>query len=403
MTKYLYFDGSCGIAGDMTVAALLDLGARREKLQQVLESLKLDGVHYHISQKSSYSIFGCDFDVHLLQKTDSHEEEYLMNAHHHEHRHLSDVYEIIDRGKMSERARLLAKKIFEIVAQAEAKAHGVKVEDVHFHEVGALDSIVDIVSVAVLIDDLGIENCIVTGLNEGHGFVTCQHGSLPVPVPAVLNIAEKYGLILRPTSVEGEMVTPTGIAVVAALKTDAKLPPAYKILKSGVGLGKRDFGRANFLRVQIIEDVADEKQIFVIESNIDDSSAEELGFAQEKLFAAGALDVQFEPCYMKKCRPAYLLRIICSADKVSALEKVLFENTSSIGCRKYVVERTVMTRENILVQLDYGQVSVKKCCYLDLVRFYPEFESVRQLALQTGLSFRKIFDDAKLKAEENKC
>lgn len=399
MTKYLYLDGSCGISGDMTVAALLDLGGSRSRLDAVLQSLHLDGFDYTVERKNSYSISGCDFDVHLHHHEHHHEEHYHEH-HHHEHRHLKDVYEIIDRGDMSGKARELAKKIFLIVAEAESKAHGCSLEEVHFHEVGAIDSIVDIISAAVLFDDLQIDGCIVNGLSEGCGTVVCQHGSLPVPVPAVLNIAEKYGIILRPTDNKGEMVTPTGIAIAAALKTSEKLPAAYRVRKTGIGLGKRDFGHANFLRAMIIEDVVDENQIYVIETNIDDSTAEELGLAMEKLLAAGAADVHFEPCFMKKSRPAYILRVIASAELLPRLEDIIFRNTSTIGLRKYPVERTCMEREIITVGLFGGSVKVKKCRLGDIVRYNPEYESVKTLAEQTGQPFRKVFDDARRKAEE---
>ena len=367
MTKYLYLEGAGGISGDMTVAALLDLGADRSRLDAVLESLKLEGFDYHIERKSSYSISGCDFDVHLHHEGHHHEETYHEH-HHHEHRHLADVYAIIDRGVMTDRAKALAKKIFLIVAEAEGKAHGCPVEEVHFHEVGALDSIVDIIAAAVLFDDLQIDEVIVNGLSEGQGFVECQHGRLPVPVPAVLNIAEKYGVMLRPTNNDGEMVTPTGIAIAAAIRTTEKLPAAYKILKTGIGLGKRDFGHANFLRAMIIEDGAADGQMYVVETNIDDSTPEELGLAMDKLFDAGAADVHFEPCFMKKNRPAYMLRAIVAADKLAAAEDVIFRNTSTIGLRKYLVERTCMVREILSVELPYGKVSVKKCRLGDIVR-----------------------------------
>lgn len=399
MTEYLYLEGACGISGDMTAAALLDLGANRGKLDAVLQSLHLDGFDYRIEQKSSYSICGCDFDVHL-RHSEHHHEEHYHEHHSHEHRHLSNVYEIIDRGEMTERARSLAKKIFLIVAEAEGKAHGCPTEEVHFHEVGAVDSIVDIVSVAVLIDDLGIENVIVRGLNEGRGFVTCQHGSLPVPVPAVANIAEKYGIVLRPTENDGEMVTPTGIAIAAALRTSESLPAAYKIIRTGIGLGKRDFGRANFLRAMIIEDAASLDQMYVIETNIDDSTAEELGLAMEKLLAAGAADVHFEPCFMKKNRPAYMLRVITSAGLLPQMEDIVFRNTTTIGLRKYPVERRCMERKIIRVRLTGGEVEVKKCRLGDIVRYNPEYESVKALAAAEGRPFRDVFDEARRAAKE---
>ena len=398
MTKYLYLEGGCGISGDMTVAALLDLGASRDKLDAVLKSLKLDGFDYHIERKSSYSIAGCDFDVHLHHEEHHHEAGY--HEHHHEHRHLADVYAIIDCGEMTDKARALAKKIFLIVAEAEAKAHGCPVEEVHFHEVGAVDSIVDIVAAAVLTDDLGIDRVIVSGLSEGKGFVNCQHGRLPVPVPAVLNIAEKYGVTLRPTDNDGEMVTPTGIAIAAAVRTDERLPAAYRVLKTGIGLGKRDFGHANFLRAMIVEDTVAEGQMYAVETNIDDSTPEELGLAMEKLFAAGAADVHFEPCLMKKNRPAYILRAIVAADKLAAAEDVIFRHTSTIGLRKYPVERTCMAREITEVELSYGKVKVKKCSLGDIVRYNPEYESVKALSEKNGQTFREVFDAARRRAEE---
>lgn len=406
MTKYLYIEGACGISGDMTVAALLALGGSRQKLDTALQSLHLDGFDYHIEQKASYSIHGWDFDVHLHHSEHHHEEGYEeyshehTHSHHHEHRHLADIYEIIDRAQMSDNARTLAKKIFLIVARAEAKAHGCPIEQVHFHEVGAVDSIVDIISASVLIDDLGIENCVVCGLSEGRGYITCQHGQLPVPVPAVVNIAETCGISLRLTDNNGEMVTPTGIAIAAAIKTTDRLPASCKILKSGIGLGKRDFGHANFLRLMIIEDAADSNQMYVVETNIDDSTPEELGFVMEKLLTAGAADVHFEPCFMKKNRPAYILRIITPAGLLPKIEDLVFRHTSTIGLRKYPVERSCMEREKLSVRLPYGEVIVKKCWLNDIIRFYPEYDSVRELAEKNNLPLRQVFNAATLAAKE---
>lgn len=254
MNKLLYLEGASGISGDMTVAALLDLGANETKLSAVLESLRLEGFRWQISRKKSYGIEGCDFDVILDDHHHHHHEHDGHHHHHHEHRNLTDVYEVIGRGEMTDGARELARRIFRIVAEAEAKAHGCPIDEVHFHEVGAIDSIADIVAAAVLVDDLGITDCIVTGLTEGSGFVHCQHGDLPVPVPAVLNIAQMYGIPFRPSTVQGEMVTPTGIAIAAALRTRNTLPSRYIVEKTGIGLGKRDFGRANLLRAMILHE-----------------------------------------------------------------------------------------------------------------------------------------------------
>jgi len=244
----LYIEGAAGISGDMTVGALLSLGANAERLRETLDSLKLDNeFSYVISEKTSYGISGTDFDVILPH------EHHHHHHHHHEHRNLADVEEIIDRGSMSGAARRMAKKAFRFVAEAEAKAHGKPIDEVHFHEVGAIDSIVDIVSAAVLFDDIGDSECAVTGLTEGTGTVMCAHGELPVPVPAVLNIAAATGIPLRPSETKGECVTPTGIALAAAFRTCDKLPPSYKVLGVGTGLGKRDYGRPAILRILRIE------------------------------------------------------------------------------------------------------------------------------------------------------
>lgn len=422
MAKYLYMDGACGISGDMTVAALLDLGASREKLDLALASLKEGGFDYTVSQKASYSIAGCDFDVHLHHHTPQKEEGYQAahthehthehshehnHEHHthahqehayhqaHEHRHLSDVMHIIDHATMSDNAKKLAKKTFEIVARAEAKAHGVPLEEVHFHEVGAWDSIADIVGACVLFDDLNIQNCVITALSEGQGSVLCQHGALPVPVPAVLNIAEQYKIALKQTPVDGEMVTPTGIALAAAFRTTDKLPAQYNILKSGIGLGKRDFGRANFLRALIIEEAVAVDQIYAFETNIDDSTPEELGFAMEKLFAEGAFDVHFEPCFMKKNRPAYILRGIAAANILEKIIETLFKHTSTIGVRYYPVDRTCMSRQMGHVFVSGEKIDVKKSTYKNIVRFKPEYESVKTAALKLQKDVRSVAEQAK--------
>ena len=398
MTEYLYFDGSCGISGDMIAGALADLGANRAKLDAALASLRSqEGFEYAFAQKSSYSVAGCDFSVRLRAHEHPREEGY---HHHHDHRHLSDVYDIIDKADMTDGARALAKKIFLIVARAEAEAHACPVEEVHFHEVGALDSVVDIIAAAVFADDLGVKNVIVDGLNEGRGFVTCQHGALPVPVPAVVNIAREHGVVLRPTDTQGEMVTPTGIAVAAALKTTDALPKAYQIVKTGIGLGKRDFGRANFLRAMIVKDAAPQDALYVVETNVDDCTAEELGLAMEKLFQAGARDVHFEPCFMKKCRPAYMLRAIVGAKNLTAAEDVIFRYTTTIGLRKYAVERRCMEREIMTVAISCGSVAVKKSRMNDIVRYTPEYESVRALSDKTGRDFRDLYDEARQAARE---
>ena len=390
MSKYLYIDGSCGISGDMMVAALLGLGASREKLDAALQSLRPYGdFSYAITRGSSYSIAGCDFTVKLTREEKPHEEHY---HHHHNHRHFSEVLDILQHVEMSERARALAERIFRLVAEAEARAHGCSPDEVHFHEVGAMDSLADVVGAAVLADDLGVEGCVVTSLSEGHGTVMCQHGELPVPVPAVLHLAEASGIPLHRSDTLGEMVTPTGIAIAAALRTQAQLPETYRVLSSGVGLGKRDFGRANFLRLQLIEDVAPAGQVYEL-ADIDDCTPEELGFLVEMLFRVGVLDAWYTPCVMKKGRPAVVLGALVEGEKLEAVQVCILRHSSSIGLRYRAVQRITMQREILNVQLPYGEVRVKRARLGDITHCAPEYESMKALALATGRSLRSIHDD----------
>ncbi len=251
----LYIEGSAGISGDMTVGALLSLGASADRLRDALGSLGLgDEFSYVVAEKSSHGIAGTDFDVILPHGHHHHHDADHGHHHHHEHRNLADVEAIIDRGELSDNARMLAKRAFRFVAEAEAKAHGKPLNEVHFHEVGAIDSIVDVVSAAVLFDDIGDAECVVTGLTEGRGTVMCAHGELPVPVPAVLNIAMSSGIPLRTSETKGECVTPTGIALAATFRTRSELPPAYRVVGIGTGLGKRDYGHPAILRILKIEE-----------------------------------------------------------------------------------------------------------------------------------------------------
>ena len=265
----VYFECKSGISGDMSVAALLDLGADREKLDRALASMKLDNEFtYVISKKQVNAIMASDFDVILPDSAHNncsghhheHSHEHCHHEHcgghehhcHHEHRNLDNVTAIIEKADMTESAKELAKKIFRIVAEAEAKVHGKTLEEVHFHEVGAIDSIADIVSFAVLFDDLKPEKVYFSTLTDGQGFVMCQHGKIPVPVPAVCEIAAKYALPLKISENDGEMVTPTGAAIAAALYTGEKLPESFVIEKTGYGAGKRPYENP-VLRVMAIQ------------------------------------------------------------------------------------------------------------------------------------------------------
>ena len=323
------------------------------------------------------------------------------HMHPHVHRNIHDIFEIIDRLDASDRVKNLARRMFEIVAGAESKAHGIPVSEVHFHEVGAIDSIVDVISAAFCLEDLGIHRVVISPLSEGHGFARCQHGLMPVPVPATANIAAAQGLELTLRDVEGEMVTPTGAAIAAAFRTEAALPKKYQIEKIGIGAGNKDFAHANILRAMLLTDKTvevetgkdghDESSMWVMEANLDDCTGEALGYAMEVLLEAGARDVWYTPAYMKKNRPAYVLHVLTTAEKREELEQLVFSCTTTIGVRRYPVERTILPREVKEIQTRYGAAKVKICKRGGVDTCYPEYESVRAICRETGKRFMEVF------------
>lgn len=465
MGKTLYLECYSGISGDMTVAALLDLGVDRAVLDRVLKSLKVSGFETKISRVVKSGIDACDFDVVLDKEHENHDHdmEYLhghhhkghennhfydhnhvhedkvehfhshehnhahgagsaQDRHHHEHCGIKEITYIIEHSAMNENAKKIALRIFEILAEAESKAHNVPVDQVHFHEVGAVDSIVDIVSVAVCLDNLDVTEVIVPVLCEGRGTVRCQHGILPIPVPAVANIVSANHLHLKMTEVEGELVTPTGAAIVAAVKTKDKLPETFEIQKIGIGAGKRQYECPGILRAMIISESTEQVKgrdkvkaqteefknpeirnnpkaenqetkdtIIKMETNIDDCSGEVLGFVMERLMKAGARDVHYVPVFMKKNRPAWVLNVICKEEDMETLQNIIFEETTTIGIRYSRMERTILPRETRTLPTPWGEVLAKVCTLNGKEQIYPEYESVAQLSREKEIPFTEIY------------
>ena len=440
--KAIYFECYGGISGDMTVAALLDMGADEKKLKRQLATLPLKGFSIEISRVKKSGLDCCDFNVVLEEQYHNHDHDivYLyghrqsdpehvhthdhdhghshehihghehMRGHEqgHEHRGLKDVTEIIEQSELSEGAKKIAVDIFRVLAEAEAKAHGATIETVHFHEVGAIDSIVDIAAAAICLDDLGIREIIVPQLYEGRGTVRCAHGILPIPVPAVMHIAAGHGIAMHITNIEAELVTPTGAAVVAAVRTADSLPEKYTIRAVGMGAGKRDHKKGGILRTMIIEDMQEiqaessmssEDCIYKLESNIDDCTGEALGYVMERLFAKGARDVNYMPVFMKKNRPAYQINIICSQKDIPVMEKILFTETTTIGIRRMKVERSVLERKICKVETSLGEAQVKVCDLYGKLRIYPEYESVAAIAAERKLAYREVWEKILREAE----
>ena len=447
MDKKLYLDCGSGISGDMFVAAMIDLGADPDALEKALDSLPADGFFVEISRVKKAGIDCCDFHVHLDDDCENHDHDmdYLYGnltlaagsgcscheesdreehhchcheeghdgeAHHccrqgkdhyHTHRGLAEILPMIDACDMTETAKALARKIFRIIGEAEAKAHGLPLDEVHFHEVGALDSIVDVVAAAVTFDSLHIKEVIVPKLTEGTGTVRCRHGVMPVPVPATVNIVSAYKIPMELTGAEGEYVTPTGAAIAAAVSTGSELPGSFVIKAAGLGAGKRAYtDRSGILRAFLIRGEDDEgrDKVVKLETDIDDCSGEVLGYVMKKLFKAGAKDVHYAPIFMKKNRPAWELTVICRKDKVEEMEKIIFTETTTIGIREYPLRRSILDREEKEVETVYGKASVKQVSLGKMIRSYPEYETVKKLAKKSKVPFMDVFDAVKEAAKK---
>ncbi len=391
--KTLYLECYSGISGDMTVAALLDLGADEKTLRDGLASLHVDGFRLEITRTKKFGISACDFDVIL----DEHEHEHDEHSdHHHYHRCIDDIEAIIDGGKLSANAKRLSKKIFNIVAVAEGKVHGLPASEVHFHEVGAVDSIVDIIGAAICLDNLGVEKVVCTPLREGQGTVKCQHGRVPVPAPATLEIATSHKIPLVITNNQGEMVTPTGAAIVAAIATSFDAPSAVTVLKTGYGAGKKDFAIANVLRASIIETVnaetdTEHDEVVELSCNIDDMTGEQLAYACEVMLENTALDCWCTPIIMKKGRPAQTLSLLVEPSREAEFTKLLFLHTSTIGVRATAHRRTKMTRTIKTVETPLGNLTVKESCSGDICKNNIEYESAKSLAKTHNIPINEVY------------
>ena len=416
--RMLYFECYSGISGDMAVAAMLDLGADRDALDRALSSLDLDGFRTEVTRVSKSGLDVCDFNVILEVDNHDHDMGYLYGHehhhghghhgdhdehdhddhgahhhgdHHHPHRGLPEILSIIDRADMTDGAKAVSRKVFEIIGAAEAEAHGVPIDQVHFHEVGAVDSIVDVVALGVCIDSLGASRVCFSELYEGTGCIRCQHGVIPVPAPAVANIASAHSLPLRITQSQGEYVTPTGAAFAAAVR-DSDVPASFTIDRIGLGAGKRESERSGILRAMLITPRSSEDTIVKLECNVDDCTGEALGFAAERLMREGARDAHYTPVFMKKGRPAYQLTVVCRESDRQRMERIVFEETSTVGIRRVAMDRTVMDRRIDEVDTPIGRVQVKVCTIDGIEKSHPEYESLAAICRERGIPFRDAYD-----------
>lgn len=453
--KILYFDCATGISGNMAIGALLEICDGEQYLRDELAKLEVPGYQLNVIKRDSHGIDGTYVEVleantgipvdaiHDGNKnvgssatlglhhghTHSHHHELDSSPEHHSHGHYhdhnhdhsldnhchnhqddndnnhnhnyvhrtyADIKQIIEDSGITEDAKNLSKSMFHKVAVAEAKVHGKPIDEVHFHEVGAIDSIVDIVSVAILMDYIKPDRVISSVVSDGYGTIKCAHGVLSVPVPATSMIYKNEHIRFKQIEVPTELVTPTGAAIISTFAESYGLMPEMNLNKIGIGVGSRNIGGPNTLRVFLGEDVTAEGEtqngdIIVINSNIDDSSGEDLGYVLEKLMDAGALDVSYAPIFMKKNRPAYRLEVICRAEIREKLSEIIFDETTTIGVRYYLVQREELARVRTLVDTELGQIEAKQVSTTSGHTYtYPEYESMKSIASELGVSMKSV-------------
>jgi hypothetical protein len=384
--KTLYFDCFAGASGNMILGALVSLGADESEL---VEQIKLLGttdfeIEFKTVDKTGIAAVHADVKV----------------PHEHAHRHLHHIEKIISDSRLPETVKSRVIKIFTRLAEAEAKVHGVGVEKIHFHEVGAMDAIVDVVGACIGFEMLGIERFVCSKIHVGSGFVKMAHGKYPVPPPAVTELLTNAPIYS--TEIEGELITPTGAAIIATVCESYGQIPEMKIERTAYGAGTRDYKDfPNVLRLLLGEtenqaEATNNTQtsvdnLYLIETNLDDLSPQILGFVMERAFESGALDCWFTPIQMKKNRPATIISILCAKENKDALTALLYTETSTLGVRHSEIARECLPREIVEVETEYGIIAVKIARFGDkIVNAKPEYEQIRQIALQSKKSLREI-------------
>ena len=389
--RNLYFDCPAGISGDMSLGALLDLGLDIEAFKGELAKLGLQGEYeLDISRGSKCGIAGITVKVCLLNEAHEHDGVTHSHGDEHGHRGLADIAALIDASALSQGVKAKAVGMFALLAEAEGKVHGIPPSEVQFHEVGAVDSIVDIVGVCVCMEMLRVDKVYFSAVNTGSGRVKCRHGLMPVPAPATAELLR--GVPSYSDGTMSELTTPTG-ALVARAFADAFGPLPNMVIESiGYGLGFKNFDFPNCVRVILGHDAPSEAQaVWVIECNLDDMTGEAMGYALGKLLDGGALDAFYTPIYMKKNRPAYLLTALCAAEKREAVQKILLAETTTLGVRSHMAQRATLERWLDTVDTPWGKVTVKLAKGPEGLKVSPEYEDCRRLAENCGQPLMKVY------------
>jgi len=383
--KTLYFDCFAGASGDMILGAMVGAGLDPNYLREQLSLLPVDGfrINFETVNRSGLSATCARVET----------------AHEHKHRHLADIKKIIESSSLSESVKQLAIRIFTRLAEAEAHVHNEPIDHVHFHEVGALDAIVDVVGAAICFDYLKVDRFVCSPLHVGSGMVQMAHGRFPIPPPAVAELLK--GVPFYATDIKGELLTPTGAAIITTVCREYGPIPSMTTESTGYGAGTREYPAfPNVLRVLIGETEAattTDERLWMIETNLDDASPQIIGHVMDRVFGLGALDCFFTPVQMKKNRPGVLLSVLCAATEKEAVMKLLFEETTTLGVRSYEVLRRALQRSVVQVETQYGLIDVK-VAHLDgrVVNEMPEFEQVRAAAAKANVPLKVVEEAARL-------
>jgi len=397
--KILYYDCFSGISGDMNLGAMVDLGVDKDYLINELSKLELTSEYeIKVKQDLKNGISGTKVDVILTHEKHHHD---LEDQHEH-HRHLKDIKTIINDSSLNDRVKKLSLDMFMRIAQAEAKIHGQPIEEVHFHEVGAIDSIVDMIGAAIAFDYLKVDKIMASPVQVGGGFVKCAHGLIPVPAPATVEILK--GIPMKFGIVPFETTTPTGAAILAANVGEFTDKMDFSVEKIGYGLGSRDLEIPNVLRVYLgeVNSREETEEQYLLETNIDDMNPEFYSYIEEQLFNKGALDVFKTPIIMKKGRPAIKLSILVNTKCEKEVSNIIFKETTSIGIRKFIVEKIMLHREFLTLNTKFGSVTVKKSFYEgEPVKYKAEYEDCKRIAEENNIPIARVYKEVDRAMELN--
>ncbi len=386
--KIAYFDCFSGVSGDMILGALVDAGLEVSELEAELSQLPVRGFRLQAEKTTRRGISGTKLSV--------------ITEEHRTERHLPDINEIIDRSALSDDIKNTSKRVFMELASVEARIHQKTVDEVHFHEISALDSIVDVVGALVGLKKLGLEAVYASRIHVGTGFVECRHGTLPVPAPATLELLK--GVPVYSKGIESELATPTGVAILKSVAKGFGPMPDMTVDRIGYGAGSRELEIPNFLRICIGETCQDRyagDEVLLLETNIDDMNPEFFGHVSERLLTQGALDVFMTPIYMKKNRPATLLSVLTAKEKLDGILSTVFSETTTLGVRIHSVDRRVLARETISVKTTLGDVRVKVGRIGGEVKtMAPEYEDCREIAARQGVPLKDVYESAKAACRE---